>query len=258
MAKITLRNDIRNELRSTCTQKVNEMLFNFVGPDALNTADEDDLLAYIKSVAVKVVHPEVYRQQFFVLKQSDGESITSFISRLKAQAMLCAFVSNGSCHNPACKTSYSEDMIRSQLIAGIRSSAYQSKVLSEITILQTLEQLTTRLLALEASERASSQFRSPFDTINGSEVAPIQSTKTKDLPRSSYHKHPTQYKKPCSGCGKPQHGNGRTNCPAWGKYCNKCKKPNHFANVCRNAAVAATIQDETDHYNISTVATSPY
>ena len=173
MAKITLPNDIRNELRSTCTQKVNEMLFNFVGPDAFNTANEDDLLTYMKSVAVKVAHPVVYRQQFFVLKQNYGESITSFISRLKAQAMLCAFVRNGSCHNPACKTSYSEDMIRSHLIADIRSSAYQSKVLSEITILQTLEQLTTRLLALEASERASSQFRSPFDTINESEVTPI-------------------------------------------------------------------------------------
>ena len=87
MAKLSDARDIRNELRSTCSPSVNEMLFNFVGPTHLNDATEEDLLSYIKSLAVKTVKPEVYRQQFFVMKQSDGESITRFISRLKSQAM---------------------------------------------------------------------------------------------------------------------------------------------------------------------------
>ena len=68
--------EIRNELRSTCDSNVNEMLYNFVGPDALENATEAELLSYIKSVAVKTIHPEVYRQQFISMRQSDNETIT--------------------------------------------------------------------------------------------------------------------------------------------------------------------------------------
>ena len=91
MSSLSKDTEIRNELRSSCSPKVNEMLFNFVGPADLDNAVEQELMKHIKAVAVRVVHPEVYRQQFFTLKQSDGESITNFVSRLKAQAMLCHF-----------------------------------------------------------------------------------------------------------------------------------------------------------------------
>ena len=91
MSSLTSEAEIRNELRSSCSPKVNELLFNFSGPDILKEASEEDLMKMIKSVAVTVVHPEVYRQQFYALRQSDGESVTNFVSRLKAQAMLCAF-----------------------------------------------------------------------------------------------------------------------------------------------------------------------
>ena len=142
MATLTTPAEIRNELRSACTAKVNEMLFNFVGPDVLNNATENDLMKHIKAVAVRTIHPEVYRQQFFTMKQTDGESITTFISRLKAQAMLCAFT----CKETTCTVSYSEDMVKSQLIAGTRNPSHQSKVLSETQSLKTLEEVSTRLL----------------------------------------------------------------------------------------------------------------
>lgn len=51
----------------------------------------------------------------------------------------------------------------------------------------------------------------------------------------------------CNFCGK-SHAKGKNNCPANGKTCNKCKKSNHFANVCRSTAcdkpVANVVQDE--------------
>ena len=37
----------------------------------------------------------------------------------------------------------------------------------------------------------------------------------------------------CDGCGSPYHQKDRT-CPAWGKRCNNCQKPGHFASVCRS------------------------
>jgi len=178
MTSLTDGTVIRNELRSTCSPKVNELLFNFVGPEVLNTASEENLLKYIKSVAVKVVHPEVYRQQFFNLRQSDCETVTCFISRLKAQTMLCDFKTKGSCNTPDCASSYASDMIRSQLIAGIRNPTHQTKVLTEIATLKTLDDLTSRLFALEATDHASSQFRSPFENAS-SDVTPIKSQSPK-------------------------------------------------------------------------------
>ena len=68
MAKLTSPRDIKNELRSACSASVNDLLYNFIGPDALHDADERDLLEYFKSVAVTSVHPEVYRHQFFVMR----------------------------------------------------------------------------------------------------------------------------------------------------------------------------------------------
>ena len=36
----------------------------------------------------------------------------------------------------------------------------------------------------------------------------------------------------CYGCGSNTHTHGSTNCPAKSKFCNYCKKPNHFDSVC--------------------------
>lgn len=232
MASLAAPTEIRNELRSACSSKINEMLFNFVGPDALNTASEEELMDFIKSVAVKAVHPEVYRQQFFTLRQSDCESITNYISRLKAQAMLCAFKSKGSCGQDACTVSYSEDMVKSQLIAGLRNPSHQSKVLSEMEVLKTLE---PRLLALESTERASTHLRPP------SEIAPIhhQQYRRNDNSRKT-PPYDFAKQKNCAGCGQQLHPKGRSSCPAWQKTCRKCGKPNHFAAVCRSPNNSST------------------
>jgi len=77
MANVSHPQDVRNELRSACSPSVNSMLFIFVGPEALNTAIEEELLNDIKCVAMKAVHPEVYSPQFFAMRQSDEEPITS-------------------------------------------------------------------------------------------------------------------------------------------------------------------------------------
>jgi len=175
------------------------------------------------------------RYQHITDSQSDCETVTCFISRLKAQAMLCDFKTKGSCDTPDCASSYAPDMIRSQLIADIRNPTHQTKVLTEIAILKTLDDLTSRLLALEATDCASSQFRSPFESAS-SDVTPIKSQPPK--PQSTA-------KKQCSGCGKAIHQNGRQSCPARQKVCHKCKKPNHFATVCRSSSVS-TISEKPE------------
>ena len=117
----------------------------------------------------------MYRQQFYALRQCDGESVTNFVSRLKAQAMLCAFT----CPSQECTTSHSSDMIKSQLIAGIRNPSHQDKVLSEMEILKTLDQVTNRLLALESTERAATHFRPPFSPALDNTITSIGHDKCK-------------------------------------------------------------------------------
>ena len=147
------------------------MNFCIISPDALHDADERDLLEYIKSVAVKSVHPEVYQQQFFVMRQGN-----SFTARLKSQAMLCDFKRNCDCIHHNCTFNYAEDIIKLQLIAGINNHMHQSKVFSEMSTLQTLLTLLERLLTLESTEKASSHFRPSPDFQTASQVAPLKST----------------------------------------------------------------------------------
>lgn len=163
--------------------------------------------------------------------------------------MLCHFKRTCDCTNNRCTTSYPEDMIRSQLIAGLRNAAHQLKVLSEMQILTTLELLTKLLLTLESTEKASSHFR-PAGSSNSSTLAPVRSDyqrRSRPPLRSSQNREPSQTapQRPnqqhnkCRGCGRSRHPQGRRQCPAYGKNCNKCSKPNHFAAVCLSSSTAA-------------------
>ena len=118
MGALTSKAEIRYELRSSCSPKVNELLFNFAGPDILKEVSEEDLMKSIKYVTVTVVHPEVYRQQFYTLRQSDGESVTNFVSILKVQAMLCAFT----CPNQEC-TSFVHNVVHSNTYPDSKGSS---------------------------------------------------------------------------------------------------------------------------------------
>ena len=66
MCKLTNPSTICNELRMASTPDLNRLLFNLMG--ALNTTSEDQLLQYIKIVAVRELHKEVHRQNFHSMK----------------------------------------------------------------------------------------------------------------------------------------------------------------------------------------------
>ena len=46
MTSLTDQTEIRNKLRSACSSSVNEMLFNYIGPDAFNNLTEQQLLKH--------------------------------------------------------------------------------------------------------------------------------------------------------------------------------------------------------------------
>ena len=130
--------DIRNVLGSACSSSVNEMLSNFFGPEALKNSTEQHLLKYIKPIAVKSVHPEVYNSCSLGWNKSDGETIIKFVFRLNAKAMLCAFQKNIGYNDKRCITSCFEDMIKSPVMVDMRITSHQRRILAEIFWLPTL------------------------------------------------------------------------------------------------------------------------
>ena len=101
---------------------MNKLLFEYVGPTQLDSATEVELLAHIKSVAVKGLHKEVHRMNFGKMRQADGESITHYVARLKSKASLCSFVISCACQE---NVSYAEEMISQQLVTGLRDQQHQ-------------------------------------------------------------------------------------------------------------------------------------
>ena len=158
-------------------------------------------------------------------------------------------------------------MIKSQLIAGIRNSSHQIKVLSEMTVLNTLEILTERLLTLDSTEKPSSHFQPGLVPLENSSASAVTSEyqkmkfpKQKDTNTRDPSKNPSQSPK-CRGCGRPWHKNKRRQCPALGEESNKCGRLNHFASACLSSSNAAMLEDQPSSVEdgtsfISTVTTA--
>ena len=155
---------IRLELRECCSPEVNKFLFEYVGPAKLNVCTEVELLAHIKSVAVKVVHKEVHRMAFNMLFQDHGEPVTQWIARVKAQAFLCDFKVPCTCcvaPDGPVMISYAEEEIAQRVVAGLYNQEHQRRILSEASTLTTLEMKEKRLKVLEATEQSAQSLHRP-------------------------------------------------------------------------------------------------
>ena len=145
------------------------------GAATLDAAEEVQLIEWIKEIAVKGVHKEVHRTQFVHCKQKQGESLNSYHGRLKAESKLCDFripapttcsVNTCTCPNHGMQISYQDDMVATQLVAGLYNTEHQVKVLSESATLTTLEDKLKRLLVLETSDSSLSSLAGGDAAVN--------------------------------------------------------------------------------------------
>ena len=273
MAKLTAEEDIRDNLRQCCSEHLNKRLFDIRGPAALNAATETELLEWIKEIAVKGVHKEVHRTQFVKLRQKQGESINSYYGRLKAESSLCelkvtAPATCGStdcqCENHGVQVSYQEDLVATQLIAGLYNAEHQAKILSEGSTLPSLNDKLQRLLVLERSDSSISSLNpepaaasAHANVTRGSFQKNDQSEKGKKKwnRKSGPRKFSGSLKNDsggntqtdgdgsrnggsdrCSDCGK-KHARCRS-CQGYHKctsQCNSCKGMGHIRNCCPTA-----------------------
>ena len=245
---------IRMELRTCCSNDVNKLLFEFVGPATLNTCSETELLAHIKSVAVKVTDKTVHQMAFGQMCQNDRESIAHFVGRLKSQAFLCEFTIRCDRCDPEHAVNYSDHRIAERLIAGLRNQEHQRKILSEAATLTTLDEKIKRLQIFETTDESATLLQSPHTPAPPSDAAAGHSNyrKSKNDNSNNKNNNKNSQKKDnsntkCRWCGYLSHGKGkpmdRANCPASNEICLNCHRKGHFTSVCEKSKSEPAVEE---------------
>ena len=238
---------IRLELRAACSTDVNKLLFEFVGATVLDSCTESELLQHIKSVAVKVTHKEVHRMAFDKMVMGQGETVTQFVSRLKAKSFLCQFEITCNACNSHVKQSYAEDRISQRLVAGLSNQEHQRKILAEAESLPTLDAKVKRLQILEMTDESSSMLHVPPPKASEAGAATSQLKKKKKGKAGGSNEN----REKCKWCGRFSHPGGksleRVNCPAREMTCFTCNEKGHLRECCEGTdAEAAGVQEEAD------------
>ena len=218
-------------------------------PPILGTRDHYRSLKNALSAHFAPCVNETYaRFRFRSINQEDGESIDTFVTRLRTQATRCQF--------------HADDLssqVRDQIVFGCRSGKLRRKALAENLALDRLIQVaraeeSARANAAEmekANEQSTSDAsgdvfkvsRSPGKYSNKLSLSSKPPAKIDEAP------NPPKSDKKCFNCGGPFPHSKEKPCPAKGKSCNKCSKLNHFASQCRGgrgtlAAVAEYSSDD--------------
>ena len=187
---------------------------------------------------------EVYsRFRFRSINQDEGESVDAFISRVRSEAAHCNFHQDEH-----------DRQIRDQIVFGCRSGKLRRKALAEDLPLNRLIQTahaeeSARANAEEMEHVADSDGTADvFKVSRPGKYSNKQSFNAKSKGNDVEHPpNPPVPDRKCFNCGGPfPHSNAKP-CPAKGKTCNKCQKPNHFASQCRGGkkAAAAMVEHET-------------
>ena len=167
------------------------------------------------------------RFSFNQRNQSEDESFEIFLSDLKRLSKTCSYCNS-------CVSS----LIRDRIVLGIYNKSTQRELLKERHL--NLEKCIDICRAAENADKHSKTIQKEVSPPqDGDEVNYVQKKKyVPPRPRQN---------RTCYYCG----GNrcqGRNRCPAFGKTCSNCKKPNHFAAVCRAKQVQTiTVDPEPDY-----------
>lgn len=224
--------EVSTELRACCSLALRQELFSFYGPDLLSSASERELLGFIKAIAVQGRNTAVHRQEFYSLRQDDGQSGSAFVTQLKGKAAQCSFaVPCPHCSRPV---SYQDSMVADQMIVGARDSDIQCELMARDSSLTTFSEKYQLFQSLEKGKVATSQLldgTAPSATVGSQKSAPSRPAR---LRRPAGDNRSSG----CPGCGSSDHGRGTerpraSHCPARGKTCTHCGIANHFARVCR-------------------------
>ena len=193
------------------------------------------------------------RYKFNRRKQEPGETYDQYRTALRKIAECCDF-----------NTITPEEILRDRLLFGIRDNKVRERLLREtkLTLKKTDE-------ICRASESMLAQMKVVEDNA-GALINVINQDEREQKFATERGKFKGKHAQPkeCGNCGRSHDVSKRESCPAYGKTCRKCGKPNHFAAKCRSRTDnnprkdVRTVDDECEYdegeevfntYDISTI-----
>ena len=231
------------ELRNCCSEDLRFTLFELLGP-SIDDLNEKDLMEKIHKVAVKGKNTAVHRQEFYNMKQEEGQSAQQFLAKLRAKADHCNF--QLTCSSEDCShtsNSYAPAMVADILTVGCYDQDIQGELLARSADVQSLQDKFELMQAMESGKRARNQL-----TVQSSvTVQRSAHRQSRQQNASQTITSPTG----CEGCGSTEHGPGtnkprKKHCPAWSVSCEFCHIMGHFAKVCRKKRENNTSQTRSN------------
>ncbi|XP_060552185.1 uncharacterized protein LOC132713564 [Ruditapes philippinarum] len=179
-----------------------------------------------KKVITDYFAPKVNKQmeiyKFRACKQSESQSLDEYVTELRMLAKNCEFADT-------------EEEILQQIIQNCKSSRLRRRALRDNC--KTLTDIISLGRSLEISDEQAAAMESPkpadINKVKTSQDVPYRGRRCARRPTrggQQFRPRNTETTK-CRNCGGRYPHNGQ--CPARGKTCNFCKKPNHFMTVCR-------------------------
>ena len=250
-----------------------DVTMNATGPTPLREYAEPDLLAAIRSMAVQEENKRAARVTLSRMTQYRGETVRSFVARLRGQAEVCRF--DRKCTGCAIVNSQSEDRVADQLCVGLADPDIQADLLKEPDKDQTVEELVQFIMVRVTGKQSFTTMTTPPQASNSAiddeadqgealhsgykrqqQHPPPKATPPKFNRPATPTPHPNS-KTACCFCGRQGHGTRartairRTQCPAFGKTCQSCGRPNHTSQMCwqtteQETAIQEVVSDLTE------------
>ena len=173
------------------------------------------------------------RAKFNLRSQGTGEPVEAFIRSLYEMSEKCEFTDK-------------QDRIRDRLAVGLSDNTLSER-------LQLMDDLTLDKAVQIA--RQSEMVKSQIQDLNPRNVEEVKSfrqnknrhtqfQKSKPNANQNYQRGSNHQSQSCTRCNKKHNKNAK--CPAMGKRCRLCNKPNHFEVCCRTKAVQEVVHSRND------------
>ena len=202
------------------------LLLHVLGDEALriyngftfDTAEENrtvkEILDKFDEFAIGELNETYERYKFSNRSQNEGETFESFLSALRTLIKSCKY-----CQNCI------DSLLRDRIVLGIRDASTQKLLLRERQL--TLKKTVDICKSFETAATQEKAYRP--EVVN--KVRTHNYGKPHKTTLSTNYKQDANRSIRCKFCGT-EHIPMKEKCPAWGKVCTSCNKPNHFAKVC--------------------------
>ena len=155
------------------------------------------------------------RYRFNRRGQEPGESYDQYRTALRMLAEGCDF-----------QTITPDEILRDRLVFGIKDDKVRERLLRESTL---------TLSKTDEICRAAESMTAQMKVVSVTSETTINAVKSQDRMTSRKDQTTANSKtRECWNCGQTHEYHKRELCPAFGKTCHKCQKPNHFASRCRS------------------------